>query len=499
MSMDSSKIISLEDYTRQRNKYPDEEEGLDYALKISGLLAPQDGGLPLLGPRNIYIENDVRWQTAHPHATSDEPEALFRAGAVLHYLLTRSPFRISYYLDGPPAVRERNPQISVRMEAIVSRLLQNQRALRYPTVAELESDLQKLKKELTGDRLIHWQCFKGGGARNNFLAAPEWNPTGLTLKEIWKAPIGEIWASPVMAGESLYVGSGDGNFYSMDAATGKIEWKVSLGVRMESTPCLHRNVAYVGSDTGVLFAINLRNGSLLWKKSLGEYIRSSPYCDGANVYAGTISPEKKSGMLSALSLQNGSTVWKRSMGPVFSSPVVDQDRIFAGSDDEQFYCLDTSNGAVIWQTGLSGKIRSTAALSRDFLYVGGFGDVLYKIRRATGEIVWRSADAGSMYSSPAAGKGIVAVGNNAGAVQFFQINNGKRKGIFSTGGPVTGSVLLVNQYALIGSNDGHFYILDTMGQEICSFDARAPINSSAFLHNDRIFFGSDQGLHALSL
>lgn len=498
MSMDSSKIISLEDLSRHRNEYPGEEEALEFALKLCGLLKQDNGAYPLLSPRNIYVENDVRWVTAQTPMTGDATEALFRAGAVLHHLLTRTPFRISYYLDGPAQVRERNPRISVRFEAIVSRLLQNQRALRYSEIAELENDLLRLKKELAGDWPVHWPCFKGNAGRTAYINKPEWAPAGQTLKEVWRAPIGEIWASVVMAGENLFVGSGDGNFYSIDSATGKVVWKLALGARVESTACLHQNVAYVGSDLGNFYAINIRNGSLIWKKSLSEYIRSSPYCDGKRVYVGSISPEKKTGILWALHPDNGSTIWKKPMGPIFSSPAVDQNEVYIGSDDESIYCFGL-DGTLKWQAVLAGKIRSSAALVREFLYVGGFGGVLYKIRRSTGEIVWRNEEAGSMYSSPAAGKGLVVAGNNSGAVQYFQVNGGKLKSTFSTGGPVTASPLLVNQFALIGSNDGQFYVLDPSGKPACAFDAKAPINSSAYFYQDTIYFGSDQGLHALSL
>jgi outer membrane protein assembly factor BamB len=333
--------------------------------------------------------------------------------------------------------------------------------------------------------------------RTNSFSEPEWNPAGNTLKEVWRAPIGDIWASPIMAGENLFVGSGDGSFYSIDASTGKILWKLALGARIESTACIHKNTAYVGSDLGTLYAINIKNGSLLWKKSLSEYVRSSPFCDGKLVLAGSINPEKRSGMLWALTADSGSILWKRALGAVFSSPLVDQDQIFIGSDDENFYCFDLT-GQARWQIPLAGKIRSTPALARDFLYIGGFGGVLYKIRRATGEIVWRNSEAGSMYSSPAVGKGIVSVGNNTGAIQFFQVNGGKKKASFETGGPVTASPLLINQFALCGSNDGHFYILDTQGKEICAFDAKSPVNSSAYMDKNTIYFGSDQGLHALS-
>lgn len=496
--MDSSKIISLEDFTKQSNRYPSEEEALKSAIDLCKLIDFQNGNYPLLNPRNIYIENDVRWVTAHPPVTSDSTEALFRLGAVLHYFLTRNPFQISHFLDGPPPVRERNPQISVRLEGIVSRLLQTVRSQRYSNVSELRQDLERLQKELQGDLQTHWPCFKGSGARTNHLSAPEFNAKGKTLKELWRAPLGEIWASPLLAGESVFIGSGDGNFYSVDAASGKIIWKIPTGGRVESTACIFKNVAYIGNDLGSFYAINLKNGSILWKKSLGEYVRSSAFCDGKNVYVGSINPTRKSGMLWALASETGAVTWKKMMGPVFSSPAVDHDDVVVGSDDEMLYCFSAS-GTEKWRITLSGKIRSTPALGRDSLYIGGFGGTFYKIKRTSGEIIWQNPDSGSMYSSPALTRGLVVSGNNAGALLFFHLQGGKKKAEYATGGPVTASPLLVNQFILAGSNDGHFYILDSQGELVCSFDASSPINSSAAYHENHIYVGSDKGLHALSV
>ncbi len=496
--MDSSKIISLEDFARKENRYPSEEEALQWAIRLCDLVENADGIYPLLGSKSIYIENENRWVTAHPPVTNDSSEALYRLGVVLHSLLTRMPFQISHYLDGPPSVRERNPQISVRLESIVSRLLQNVRSLRYSSIQELRVDLERLQKELTGDWIVHWPCFKGNGARTNFKPEASFHPEGKTLKEVWRATIGEIWATPVFAGENVFIGSGNGNFYSIDAKTGKIVWQLNLGSRIESTACIHKNIAYLGNDIGAFFAINIKKGAVHWKKALGEYVRCSAFCDSKNVYVGSINPTRKAGVLWALSAETGTVVWKKITGPVFSSPVVEHDEVIVGSDDESLYCL-TSGGSEKWRTSLSGKIRSTGAAVRDFLYVGGFGGTFYKIRKASGEIAWKNEKAGSMYSSPACGKNFVVVGNNSGSVVFFQPGSGKKKAEFASGGPVTASPLVVNQYSLVGSNDGNFYILDSMAKVMTSFDAKSPINSSAYYHEGMVYVGSDNGLHALSL
>jgi outer membrane protein assembly factor BamB len=498
VGMDSSKIISLEDFARKENRYPSEEEALQWASRLCDLFQGSEEVFPLISAKAIYIENGESWTIAHPPTTPDESEALYRLGVVLHSLLTRMPFQISHYLDGPPSVRERNPQISVRLEAIVTKLLQNIRSLRYVSLAELKQDLDRLQKDLTGDWVIHWPCFKGSGTRTNSISEEAFQPEGKTLKEVWRAPIGEIWASPVMGGENLFIGSGNGTFYSMDAKTGKVVWQTNLGARIESTACIHKNNAYLGNDLGNFYAIHIKKGSVQWKKALGEYVRCSAFCEGKSIYVGSINPTRKSGVFWNLSADSGSIQWKKNVGPIFSSPVVDKEDILIGSDDESLYCL-SATGTEKWRAQLQGKVRATAVCVREFLYVGCFGGFFYKIRRSTGEIVWKNQKAGSMYSSPGYGKQFLVAGNNAGSVLFFQQGTGRIKSEFATGGPVTASPLVINHYALVGSNDGNFYILDSDGKVVTSFDAKSPINSSALFHEGIIYVGSDNGMHALSL
>ena len=83
-------------------------------------------------------------------------------------------------------------------------------------------------------------------------------------------------------------------------------------------------------------------------------------------------------------------------------------------------------------------------------------------------------------------------------VSFYQQATGKKSAEFATGGPVTATPLIVNQFVLVGSNDGIFYILDSGGNPICTFDAKAPMNSTACYHASMIYVGSDNGFRALA-
>ena len=45
--MDSSKILSLEDFAKSQNQYPSEEESLEHALRLCSLVDSQNGEYPV--------------------------------------------------------------------------------------------------------------------------------------------------------------------------------------------------------------------------------------------------------------------------------------------------------------------------------------------------------------------------------------------------------------------------------------------------------------------
>ena len=61
--------------------------------------------------------------------------------------------------------------------------------------------------------------------------------------------------------------------------------------------------------------------------------------------------------------RNQRAEWKFiTKAPIFSSPLVENNHVFIGSLDSNFYCLDLVNGTLIWKMKTNGQIRSTANL-----------------------------------------------------------------------------------------------------------------------------------------
>ena len=86
-------------------------------------------------------------------------------------------------------------------------------------------------------------------------------PENEASKSGWKY----FTAAPVIAGDKVYIGSGDSNLYALDLASGKPIWKFTTTGQIRATPLVEGDTIYQPSNDGIVYAINTDNGSLLWK------------------------------------------------------------------------------------------------------------------------------------------------------------------------------------------------------------------------------------------
>jgi len=101
--------------------------------------------------------------------------------------------------------------------------------------------------------------------------------------------------------------------------------------------------------------------------------KSQPVIDEDKIYFG--SDEK---YFWAINQADGSVAWKFSVGPVakkkaiFSNPVLYKDTVIFGSYDGNVYCLDKNNGAIRWINFEADWIGSSPALAKDLnlVFVG---------------------------------------------------------------------------------------------------------------------------------
>src|SRR5208283_256483 len=88
-----------------------------------------------------------------------------------------------------------------------------------------------------------WPMFHNDGAHSGFSTS-----TGPVTNHILWDTQGVEYSSPVVVGDVVYVGSGDGNVYGLDASTGAILWSYATGSSVDSSPAVASGVVYVGTE-----------------------------------------------------------------------------------------------------------------------------------------------------------------------------------------------------------------------------------------------------------
>jgi outer membrane protein assembly factor BamB len=72
---------------------------------------------------------------------------------------------------------------------------------------------------------------------------------------LWKTATGrKVDSTPLIVGETIYVGSDDKHFYAFEAATGKKLWSYKTKGRVSSSPTYGEGLILIGSNDGALYA-----------------------------------------------------------------------------------------------------------------------------------------------------------------------------------------------------------------------------------------------------
>lgn len=278
---------------------------------------------------------------------------------------------------------------------------------------------KKLWEFQTGAEIIASPLVEEGvvysGSRDGFLYALD-SKTG---KLLWKfATKGEITNSPMVDMSRAYVTSKDTYFYAVDKKTGKKKWRRHLNdyrySGIYSNPAYRDGVVYVASKNMILYAYIAQSGARRGRYFLDSVPYSSPVImDDKTLYIGTFDGSLYS---IDMKLRKPKEKWKVDLGGwLYSSPVVNNDRILIGTMEGDLFALKTSDGSVVWKVKLDAPIHSTMSISADKIgYIGCDDGKLYAIDLANGKIVWSFTTFGGVHTAPAIADGMVIFGSKDG-------------------------------------------------------------------------------------
>ena len=309
---------------------------------------------------------------------------------------------------------------------------------------------------------LKWK-FQTGGERR--FAAPHLHgstPAAETMPDPWDCYL----SSAVVWSGVVYFGSGDGNVYALDAASGALSWKFKTGDVVHASPAIAGGTVFVGSWDSNFYALDAATGKEKWRFKTGDDpdihnqvgIQSSAAVIEGVVYFGC-----RDSNLYALDAATGQKKWAFSTKGswVITSPAVKGGHVyFATSDSGLFYELDAKTGGVVFSLTFQGwPTFSSPAIAGDMLYVGSTAGRLNAIDLASRKIAWSFDTDAAKRNGPAYTKPDGSPNYEAGFASDFYDDLMTGYGKLLTMGPILSSPVVVENVIYVGGTDGNLYAL----------------------------------------
>ncbi len=263
-------------------------------------------------------------------------------------------------------------------------------------------------------------------ALKNDLTGPAWNGWGVTITNtryqasngagVAAADVPRLklkWAfgypgatsggtQPVVVGDRLYVGTAEGDIFSLDAKTGCVHWSFQTEAGVRSAINIGKGAtgklfAYFGDQSAYVYAVDAETGKLAWKTKVEDHPRAAitgaPALYAGHLYVPVSSREESQvgdpkypccqfrGSMVAVDASSGKVLWKtytipeeahklekNAVGtqlwgpsgvPIWNTPSIDVGRslLYAGTGNNYSVPATNTSDAVIAFDMNSGKIR----------------------------------------------------------------------------------------------------------------------------------------------
>jgi len=172
-------------------------------------------------------------------------------------------------------------------------------------------------------------------------------------------------------------------------------------------------------------------------------------------------------------------------------PLVYDGKVYFGSFDTHFYCLDAKSGKEIWRFKTGGEIYSInpPLINKNVIYFTSFDNNLYALNTLTGKELWRFRTGKyGCDASPVIHENILYQPSRDGILYAISLE-GKELWRFQTH-DVMGLSVFIDNKIYVGSCDNNLYVLDLCGKELWRFQASGYVVKRPAVWGKRIYLCS---------
>jgi eukaryotic-like serine/threonine-protein kinase len=199
-------------------------------------------------------------------------------------------------------------------------------------------------------------------------------------------PLPAVFGQPAIADGLLLIGALDDQLHAFDRQTGRRVWTYTVGDAIVGGVAVADGVAYFGSSDWGVYALRLSDQSLVWPEPFrtGNWVWSTPVIDADRVYVGSMD-----GSVYAINRETGAQEWTFATGgAVPGSVALNDGHVYVGSIDRTLYRLDAETGTLAWQQPLDHWIMGSPLVLDDHVYVTSLSGHLYGFASEDGTPRW---------------------------------------------------------------------------------------------------------------
>jgi len=305
---------------------------------------------------------------------------------------------------------------------------------------------------------------------------------------------------PVVAYDTVYSASREGDVIAFDVKTGKQLWEIDLSdvdnersfwdnrlpALLAGGPVAGLNKVFIGSENGKIYALDAKSGELIWQADIKGEIISAPAVDSGVVVVNTAS-----GIMKAFNADDGEELWKIDQDvPALtlrgiSQPVIASGGVIVGTSKGGVNVYLLNKGQQGWSTEIGEPTGSTElerVIDVDSSPVV-FGDKVYAvssrgnlaaIELKSGRVIWKRQY--SSYRQISIYRNTIFLTNLRGHVYAIDRVNGIERwsNLALANRGVTGPAV-IDDYVVVGDFEGYLHWLNQENGEIV---ARHEVDSS---------------------
>jgi outer membrane protein assembly factor BamB len=250
-------------------------------------------------------------------------------------------------------------------------------------------------------------------------------------------------------------------------------WQIDAHDTLEFPPTVGYGRVYLAQQKGLFFALDAKTGRVDWRKSLGRCAASSPTIGKGTIYQAymatvpcTEGKPGSDGFLVAWDANTGRERWRFKSLPIESSPLLRNGTLYVGSWDNKVHAIDARTGRQRWAFQADDQVNTSAAYWRGTIYIASDGGTLYALNAGSGRLRWsaqsnpRFGSREFWYATPTVAYGRVFIGNTNGEMYAFGARTGNLLWARPLGSYIYGAAAVYRRKVFVGTYDGQLYGLD---------------------------------------